>query len=219
MPIEIAVNGWVIRDCESKLVDFIVNGPYSAECRAIAAGPDPNVISREQVRLLNAARRGRAPVRALRPFLDTPLPELAAIPTEADLIESSDLDVDLALECAAALLFRLCVPLVKDTTATRLLHLKRPRLIPVSDAHTRRALGVDARLAPAARATSVARGLRELGRRNAEALAQLKVYADSTTKVVRDAVPLSKASLLDILLWVEEARRGADPFWSRRYPV
>jgi hypothetical protein len=200
VPVQIDLRGQLITDCERKLSDFLAGDAYELYDRqGVRAEPRPDVISRDQLRLMNAAMRGRASVRALQPFLDTPLPELGRIPTTVDLIGSPATNVDLALDLLRAALARLCVPMIKDTAATKLLYLKRPALVAISDTYVRSRLGIDASPGPN-RAIAVARAIRTVGLANAPALTALKSYSDETTKLIIDAVPLSKARLLDILI-------------------
>ncbi len=213
MPISIEVNGHLIADCEAKLAHFVANGGYEVyDCRGIAAEPDPDVISTQQLRLANASRRVRAPLRAWRPFLDRPLPELAAIPPGVDLIASETEAVGEALAQLHAALARLSVPMIKDTTATQVLYLKRPRLVPVCDRHLRRLLGIHNGRPGPARALAVAQALRSLGLARGDALETLKRYSDETTKLVLGAVPLSRARILGLLLSIEGARLSGHPY-------
>jgi hypothetical protein len=203
VPIEIDLRGQLITDCERKLSEFIAGDAYDLYDRqGVRAESRPDVISRDQLRLMNAAMRGRASARALQPFLDTPLPELARIPTTVDLIDSAHTAVDLALDLLHAAVARLCVPMIKDAAATKLLYLKRPSLVAISDAATHSRLGIDSPPGPD-RAIAVARAIRAAGLANAPALAALKSYCNETTKLIIDAVPLSKARILHILIQVE----------------
>lgn len=200
MSIEIDLDGRTIADCERKLSDFLASDAYELYDRqGVRAETRPDVISRDQLRLMNAAMRGRASVRALQPFLDTPLPELARIPTTLDLINSPATDLNLALDLLRAAVARLCVPMIKDTAATKLLYLKRPALVAISDTSVRSRLRIDFPPGPD-RAIAVARAIRTVGLANTVGLAALKSYSDNTTKLIADAVPLSKARILDILI-------------------
>lgn len=219
MPPQLDIRGRPITDCEAKLVDFIVHDAYDDyDRKGIKSEPRPDVISREQLRLMNSAMRARSSVRAWTPFLDRPLPELAAIPATADLIDSEEAEINTALEALRLTVRRLCVPMIKDTAATKLLYLKRPNLVAISDSYVRDPLGVHAQ--PGAdRAIAVARAIRAVGLHNSSALTALKTYSDSTTKLIQDSVSLSKARILDILIWVEQARASGHTFWSRKYPL
>ena len=89
--------------------------------------------------------------------------------------------------------------MIKDTAATKLLYLKRPALVAISDTSVRSRLRIDAPPGPD-RAIAVARAIRTVGLANTVGLAALKSYSDNTTKLIADAVPLSKARILDILI-------------------
>lgn len=132
-----------------------------------------------------------------------------------DLVDSPDGEVENALGYLRAAVESLCVPWISDMGATKILYLKRPKLVAISDSYIRQRL--DVRLSPGPeRAIAVARAVRSVGLRNAGALMQLKAVSDSITD---PAVPLSKARIVDILIWVEEARAQGHTFWSQRYPV
>ena len=91
MPIDIELGGRPITDCERKLSQFIAGDTYDLYDRqGVRAESRPDIISRDQLRLMNAAKRGRASARALQPFLDTPLPELARIPTTVAVSRSPE---------------------------------------------------------------------------------------------------------------------------------
>ncbi len=216
MSLEMEVNGATIERCGDKLADFIRHDAYGEYDRTgILAEPRPDVISREQLRVMNSAMRARSKVDAWLPFLGRALPELAQVPTSVDLVDSHEGEVENALGHLRAAVESLCVPWISDMGATKILYLKRPKLVAISDSYIRQRLEV--RLTPGPeRAIAVARAVREVGIRNARALMELKRISDGITD---PAVPLSKARIVDILVWVEEARAQGHKFWNKRYPM
>lgn len=216
MGIEMEVNGVAIERCGDKLADFIRHDAYEVYDRmGILAEPRPDVISREQLCVMNSAMRARSKVDAWLPFLGRTLPELAQVPATVDLVDSPEGEVENALGYLRTAVESLCVPWISDMGATKMLYLKRPKLVAISDSYIRQRL--DVKLSPGPeRAIAVARAVREVGMANAEPLAQLKRISDGVTD---PAVPLSKARIVDILIWVEEAIAQGHQFWSKRYPV
>jgi hypothetical protein len=70
MKIRIAVGNVSIADCEEKIQDFVDHDAYQRYDRDGArAEPRPDVISTEQLTLMNSAMRARSPRRAWAPFL------------------------------------------------------------------------------------------------------------------------------------------------------
>lgn len=65
MGIEMDVNGTAIERCGEKLADFIRHDAYDVyDRKGILAEPRPDVISREQLRVMNSAMRARSKVDA-----------------------------------------------------------------------------------------------------------------------------------------------------------
>jgi hypothetical protein len=220
MAIEFILNGEPVRDCEAKLRDFVRYDAYLDYDRDGArAEPRPDMMSEAQLRAVNTAMRARSSTKAWRPFLNTPFPELARIPTAVDLADSAEPEVDAALGLVKAAVQRLCVPWITDMAATKMLHLKRPRLVAISDEYVRRALGIPESPAGAGRAIAVARAIRGVALANADALQALKEHCDALVDPQGDPVRLSKVRILDILIWIESAGRSGHQFWSRSHPA
>ena len=113
---------------------------------------------------------------------------------------------------------------------SKVLYLLRPRFVAISDSYVRDCLGVRGGEVPdpshpqratfcAKRMLTVARGIRELGRTNHSALAELHAFANSLTAPDGHYVELSKLRVLDILLWTDVAIYGRNPHqrWTRWY--
>ncbi len=121
---------------------------------------------------------------------------------------------------------------------TKALYLLRPRFVAISDGYVRKLLGIGERQFPGtpkghgARAVAVQREIRKLGRKNEGALTELHTYANEyanrygadllKSKEVTDSrrpMCLSKARVLDILIWAEGAVHDPTPNseWCRWY--
>lgn len=228
--------GGLVEHCKWRLRTFVERDAYAdydyAATRFDATG---DVITGDHVYAMNSVMRARSSRAAWNKFIGLPLPELHAIPATLDVIDGSDE----AVEAGWAALGRLVAFIstekwLTDMAASKVLFLKRPRFIGISDSYVRACLGInDWRLGQrpetpafyAARMLAVERGLRELGQRNEAVLAELKDYADRMGSVVPTGgrfkgqpipVALSKVRILDILLWTEIAVHGATPHqqWS-----
>ncbi len=170
----------------------------------------PDVISTKQLVLTNQVMLARSSHRAWEPFLGSRLDELAAIPMDTDLILSPEADVNLAIERVHACYLRLTARVwITDMAASKVLYLKRPKLIAISDSYSRRQLGVPesfgdgrSRSGFAERGVAVLRKARTLGLQHLNALQRLQQYASAEFR----ALP-SLVRIIDIVLWSDEARR------------
>ena len=119
-----------------------------------------------------------------------------------------------------------------DVSVSKVLHLIRPRFVAISDSYVRRCLGIDE--SGTASTTdrvdtlmAVQRGIRGLAKSNKAAIDELVLYADSlppvhpkTGKFAGQDIPvrLSKARILDIILWSDVAIHDEHhQGWSRWY--
>ena len=219
MEVEIVLNGKQIVSCKQKLHDFVHHDAYvNYDKRGTKGAPDPNVISWQHVTTINRMM-ARTPRKAWEPIIGKTLPDLIKIPHDLDLVDSDEEQINSIVRSSYRFVVEaLIVPWIKDMAATKVLHLKRPRLVAISDSYVRTQLGVEEKQPPGLRAVSVAKAVRKLAQQNAEALAELKRFANGLCDPQGDPVALSKIRILDILLWVEQARHSNHCFWSTRYP-
>ena len=157
-----------------------------------------------------AIRRGmrlnRLP-RGLWPWVrdEAPAHLLAALPPGLDLIDSSDAEIDAAWDDLSAALAGFIAPAAgarrRLAVATKIMHLKRPRLVPILDRNVLSVLGLH--LADdASHAKQIEMGLtaaaliRREGRRNREPLA---VVEESLRAADLERSP---NRILDGLLWL-----------------
>jgi hypothetical protein len=166
-------------------------------------------------------------------FTDEPLSELRGIADTLDLVDGSDADVRAGYDALSGLARRLLSQSgLTDVSVSKVLHLLRPRFVAISDSYVRRCLGIgdsgtgntgdrlDTLMA-------VQRGIRGLARDNKGALDELAAYAGSLASVRPKAgkfvgqdipVRLSKARILDIILWSDVAIHDEHHLgWSRWY--
>ncbi len=216
----------VIERCESRVHRFVEADAYADYDYAGSLIHSGDVLTKEHRILINNVMRARSSVVARARFLGRPLPELAAISLELDLVDGPEAAVAGGVDALAALCDRIAsVKGLTDTAASKMLFLLRPRFVPISDSYVRQILGVPDYPEGGVRIASLAAALRELARDNARELGELDRYVRELKTVVPIAgrfkaqrIPLvvSKARILDILLWTEQAIFGAtpNPWWK-----
>ena len=207
---------------------------------------DHNSITLRQRDAINIVKRGgrngmraRSSRVAWSHWLCQPLPELRDIPCDLDLVDSTDSGVEPGFAALCRLVRRIAAtPRLTDMAVTKALYLLRPRFVAISDGYVRKLLGIGERQFPetprgcAARAVAVQRSIRDLGQKNKDALNEFQAYANAySNRYVSDLlesrevtaskppVQLSKARVLDILIWAEGAVHGPTPNreWRRWY--
>ncbi len=195
-------DGVVVRDCIGKLRWFCEHDAYPYYDALVDDYRDkPDVITREVLYRANSAMRARSSVRAWQVFLEKPMPELAALPMGVDLVDAPPQQYEEARKRLAAC-YRIltATPGITDTAASKVLYLKRPELVAISDSYVRHILGVNQRTTYAEQGLAVADAVREVGRANAPLLSWLQSeLAGSKPEPIR----LSKARIVDILLWMQ----------------
>ena len=229
----------VVDRCEWKLrrfVEFDAYVPYDYWITTL--GVRDARVYRQHLYAINNAMRARAAVAPWERFFDQPIPELDELPSELDLITSPGDEVDRGLAALSAFTRRIASrPKVTDMAVSKILHLVRPRFVPISDSYVRLCLGVrdsepDGRIPRgelfARRLERVARAMRSLGLANAESVERLFAFANGLSPVVPKNGPfrgqtvpirLSRVRILDILLWSDVAIHGKPPHpeWAPAY--
>jgi hypothetical protein len=129
----------IVEDASSLAYAFFSSDPSSVGPKAYderAGRGDPNRITTDDVRTINETMRARSRHTAWEALTGAgPLPWLAALDSSWDLIELPDRERE-RLGCTALLqaVFATAVaPYRNLSVATKVLHLKRPSLIPILD--------------------------------------------------------------------------------------
>ena len=168
-----------------------------------AAAAEPDRIRPEDVTALNTSMRARtSPERWQDLFAQDDLPWLRGLDPSWDLVEMADTEwhkVQVEQRIREAL-DGIVAPYRNISVATKMLHFKRPRLIPVLDSLVLEMLGVripaeNARDRRLDRASAVIVHLRQGGRRQAEVLRELQ----ANLRQLEIERPLVR--ILDALLW------------------
>ena len=165
---------------------------------------ESNRITRDDVIAINRTMRARSPHHAWQVLTDSVGAHewLSCIDPEWDLVEMAD--AAWAVEAKPAVgqaLKAVIAPYRGLSVATKLLHLKRPRLFPVLDSLVLQQIGVTESADP----LDVIDHLRAEGRRNAE---QLSTIRRIMAKVGYER-PLVR--ILDVLLWSSHPAAGLSP--------
>ena len=207
----------VITDCLEKLRRFCKHDAYPYyDVVGYACEDQPYHIQVGILDATNKAMLARSSRKAWLPFLDTPLAELKAIPAHVDLVDSNCDEYSKAREALRQLYGRLAnVTWITDMAASKVLHLKRPRLVAISDSYIREALGVKDRPWKgyasrgayfADRGIDVLDAVRAVGQVN-------KSFLDDLQKQL-EPIRLEKARIIDILVWADMAI-PTHPGWSK----
>lgn len=198
--LRIGINGTqvTIKDCFERVLRFCEYDAYKGyDLKGHDFDDEPDVFQRELLAATNGAMRARSSVKAWQPIIGSRIPELAAIPTVADLIDASDADYAVLRSKLRECYDLLIKPGVGDVAASKMLHLKRPKLVAISDVFVKQALGVSWKLSYTDQAIAVSDGVRKMGIVNREWLTSLQTKLAGLPKPIK----LSKVRLLDILVW------------------
>jgi Family of unknown function (DUF6308) len=174
----------------------------------IALG-DPSRIELDDVMAMNRTMRSRSPHSVWADVVEADTPWLAALPLDLDLLELDDDGWTAAGgdDLVSAALAAMLGPGRGMAVATKLLHLKRPRLFPMLDRFVAEMLGLSVpdggnpqqRVDAAVRLT---RAIRDQGRRN---LAPLRRIRDS---LAADGSDRSLVRIFDAILWFAHPAAG-----------
>lgn len=176
---------------------------------SLAGTGNPDRIELADVVTMNRTARARSPHRAWAGLIDVEAPWLAALDPGLDLIEAgaarwAAIDGD---ELVAAALRATIGPGRGMAVATKLLHLKRPRLFPMLDRFVAELLGAGltdsgGEEARAATAAALMRTIRREGRRN------LKELRGVQARLAKDGRKLSLVRIFDAVLWSAHPAAG-----------
>jgi hypothetical protein len=170
---------------------------------------DPRAISLDDVVLVNATMRSRAEHARWLPIIEGQQRWLSRIPTDLDILEADDETWATANgdRLVNEAIDRCIRPYIALARATKVLHLKRPRIFPVLDELVLQMMGVavparaDARTDAAQRAVAA---IRREGRRNLRALR--RIQKTTATRELR----LSLVRIFDIALWFSHPAAGVE---------
>ncbi len=129
----------VLSRCEDKLSDFCLHDAYGAYDRVATVD---DIVTIQQFNAVNDAMKARTPVNAWKPFLaPNVIPVLPEVPKDLDLIDSPDMDYHAGRDTVRRVYEVLASrQYITDMAASKVLYLKRPSLIAISDSYVRRVL-------------------------------------------------------------------------------
>lgn len=185
------------------ITDLSAVGAASYDTWVHSAANVKNAFTAGDLRAVNTTMRARTAAKHWVQFTTgEDLPWLEALGEEWDLIEMPGHDwqrsscehrLGLALE-------QLDGPYRRASVMTKLLHMKRPRLVPICDSYVAKSMGVSAW---DARSTlSLILAIRETGRANIQALQEI------SARLASIGFERSLVRILDVLLWFDAPFEG-----------
>jgi len=201
-------NGRVIRYADEKAALFFITDVSAVGARSYdswIASPDnrPHAFTAQDLRAINTTMRGRSAAKHWTRFtVGTDLGWLKVIQRDWDLIEMPD-DEWGRRGCTDRVrdaLTELDGPYRRASVVTKLLHIKRPRLIPICDSFVAATMGK--RAWDAESTASLILAIREAGRANIEVLRTVSSRLES----IGFSRPLVR--ILDVLLWFDAPYSG-----------
>lgn len=226
MQLRVDINGvrLTVERCMDILRFFCERDAYLGyDRKGMQCNSDPNSLSREELTAVNGPMRARSPIKAWQPLLGRHLPELEPISTATDLIESPEREYEYTRDMVHNAYHMLTSRVgITDTAASKMLYLKRPRLIAVSDSYIRELLAVQDPPQDvysqsgrgdffSRRGASVMDAVRTVGQQNTDALDHFQSELQAW-ELQGKPVSLSKARIVDILLWSVNAVKQ-HPMW------
>lgn len=195
----------VVEDAEQLALDFFRSDPSSRPggYDDLAGRGDPNHVTNADIVAINTTMRARSPHVVWEAVTVSPLSQawLAALDPAWDLVAlDDDLWLARARPAMQSALAAAIAPGRGLSVATKLLHLKRPRMCPVLDSLVLQQLGVTEGIEP----MKVVDHLRAEGRRNLDALRAVQTAVGST-------FDRSLVRIMDVLLWASHPAAGLAP--------
>jgi hypothetical protein len=229
LPSRTAHRNSLIRDCKWKLQTFVERDAYvNYDYAASFVRPHCDQICKYHVEAINKAMLARSRYKSWEQFLNSPVPELSAMPYSLELLDSANEQLRPALESLYNLVKRIAAtPGITEMAASKVLYLLRPNFVAIADKYVRTCLGIRGS-EPAERMIAVQHGIRELASTNRDALDELVLFAKSLGPISPrsgllkgQSVPvvLTRIRILDILLWSDFAIHGPQPHpkWRQWY--
>jgi len=194
--------------------------------------PNSILLDRE-VLATNTAMNARMKRDAWKKHCGTELPELAQIPQDCDLLSVTKSEYEDLRKVLTGLYRRLTsAPGLRDMAVSKVMYLKRPGLIAISDSYSRKVLGVPESVSDdAARGLAVIHEARNVALRNAETLRRLRAWSRENLKysgrpdhfgnIRADDIPvgtpveMTEIRVLDVFVWSELAIRGGHEKWQQ----
>lgn len=175
-----------------------------------AGNGDPARITKADVTTMNQTMRARSGHKYWTATYDDPQEWLAAIAPDLDLIETDEAEWDgcRGAELVSDAIAHCVQPGIGLAGATKVLHLKRPRLFPVLDSFVVEIMGINVgddvpREQRIAIAQKVTAAIRREGRKNIEVLRAIRDEIASG-----GSMGLSLVRILDVCLWFAHPAAG-----------
>jgi hypothetical protein len=202
--------------------DFFTRDPSSIAVGAydhVAADSTFDTIETADIETLNRTMRARSPHPAWASVTGIPLPWLRAIPSDFDLIEmtANEWEARAGEQLVHAALRAVVAHGRGVAVATKMLHLKRPRLFPLLDRLVVEMLGArfpeGAAEVRAAQAAQLVTHVRAEGRRNLDALMTIQ------SQLAALGCERSLVRILDAVMWLSHPAAGVSGPSRRTFEV
>lgn len=195
----------VIDAAEELAFDFFVNDPSSKAggYDDLAGAGDPDHITTDDIVAINRTMRARSPhaVWEAVTAAEATMGWLVAIDQSWDLVALEEETWETKARPAIQSALEIMVATGRGlSVATKLLHLKRPRMFPVLDSLVLQQLGVTDSVS----AIDVVKHLRSEGGRNLEGLLDIQA-------VIAPRYRRSLVRIMDVLLWASHPAAGLAP--------
>jgi hypothetical protein len=193
------------------VIGFIAGDPSAQPggYDALAGTGNRDRITKEDVIAVNTTMRARSSHKFWQPVFDGDQAWLSEIGVDLDIVETDDAEWRAArgAELVSAAIASCIRPHIALARATKVLHLKRPKVFPVLDELVVQVMGInlpddpsrEKRIEIAQRATAA---IRQQGRANIEPLRAIQVQLPA------DGPTLSLVRILDICLWFSHPAAG-----------
>lgn len=201
-------SGRIIRYPDEKAALFFVTdvsaiGAASYDAWVRAPNNLKNAFTPEDLTAINTTMRARTAAKHWEAFTaGDDLPLLVALDQHWDLIEmpSKDWRASFCEDRLRDALHQLDGPYRRASVITKLLHLKRPQLVPICDSYVAKSMGITAWDAEST--LSLILAIREMGLANHDAL--LKI----SSRLASIGFERSLVRILDVLLWFDAPFEG-----------
>ena len=215
-PVEIRLPNRMIDHADERAAFFFVSNISSVattgfDHRVLNPQNPPDKFEPSDVRAINTTMGARTAHKHWEQFTHSARPHgwLQELSTSWDLFSMSD-EVWTAVQCETRILAALTAvmgPYRTTSIATKLLHVKRPKLIPICDGRV--CSMVEKRAGNAMETTSLIMAVREIGRANLDELAEIQQRLTSI------GIDRTLVRILDSLLWSAYRAKGPEAEFGR----
>lgn len=214
--IEIRLPNRIIDHADERAAFFFVTnissvGPAAYDHRVDSSDNPPNHFEVADVRAINTTMMARTQYMHWAQFTDSSasLPWLEELDPSWNLLTTND-KAWIAAECEAKVLealTALIAPYRTTSITTKLLHLKRPNLIPICDSYVNAMIQL--RAGGARETTILIMAVRDVGRENLDSLLEI------SRRLASIGIDRTLVRILDVLLWSGFQKQSSEAEFGR----